>query len=130
MLNTAFAPVMELSLFCRHCHKVMPSQLERSIAGSGKVVDKESTFEYFCSKCRHTICYSGKDLKGVPEPLIPDNDPELREYNPKNHFLVGEVIKHSSFNESGKVVGKDQGTPGRIIVQFEKSGLKKLVENL
>jgi hypothetical protein len=129
MLNQAFLPVGELSIFCRHCQKVMPAQLERSIAGSGKIVDIDSTFEYFCSKCHRTICYCGKD---IIENAVPPKEsiPEPREYDPKHHFLVGEVIKHTTFQEKGKVVGKDLGTPSRILVQFEKSGLRKLVENI
>jgi hypothetical protein len=129
MLNQAFLPVKELSIFCRHCQKVMPAQLERSIAGSGKVVDIESTFEYFCSKCHRTICYCGNDI--IENNALPhDTIPEPREYSPTAHFLVGETISHSSFQEKGKVVGKDLGTPSRILVQFEKSGLRKLVENI
>ena len=46
------------------------------------------------------------------------------------HFMIGEVITHSSFDENGTIVGKDVGSTSIILVQFEKSGLKKLVENI
>jgi hypothetical protein len=55
---------------------------------------------------------------------------EPREYIPKEHYLIGEKIHHKKFKDTGFVVGKDRGAPARILVQFEKSGLKKLVEDI
>jgi hypothetical protein len=129
MAAASFTPVAELELFCRSCNKVMPCQLERSIAGSGRTVDKQSTFEYFCTKCHHTACYTGEDLlESTDESAEQEN--EHRDYSAKEHYLVGEKIKHPSFEETGVIVGKNAGSPSTILVQFEKSGLKKLVEEV
>ena len=127
-MPNSFTAQDQLNLFCRHCRKVLPAQLERSIAGSGRTVDKESTFEYFCTKCHRTICFLGKDLQGLEDKEQTAESP--REYLAKEHFLVGEVIRHPSFKDSGTIVGKDIGSINRILVQFEKKGLKKLVEDI
>jgi hypothetical protein len=128
MSATPFTPVDELNIFCRFCQKTYPAQLDRSIAGNGRVVDKESTFEYFCTKCRKTFCFSGKDLVAQVDAEKEAVDP--REYISKEHYLIGEKIHHKKFKDVGFVVGKDRGVPARILVQFEKSGLKKLVEDI
>jgi hypothetical protein len=67
--------------------------------------------------------------------LLPSEDAskastEPRDYVPKNHYLIGEKISHKKFKDTGLVVGKDRGVPARILVQFEKSGFKKLVEDI
>jgi len=123
-----FSAIEELNAFCRFCQKTYPAELDRSIAGNGRVVDRESTFEYCCSKCHKTFCFSGKDLAALEdaekEALAP------REYVPSQHYLIGEKITHKQFKDTGFVVGIDRGSPARILVQFEKSGLKKLVEDI
>mgnify|MGYP007051593495 CR=1 FL=1 len=128
-MNNSFSPAEQLDLFCRFCKKVISFQLERSIACTGRIVNKESTFEYFCSKCHHTICISGKDLQEASLQANQSNGTP-REYRAKDRYLIGEVIRHSSFKDNGTVVGKDCGKPSRILVQFEKKGLKKLVEEI
>jgi hypothetical protein len=128
MSSVSFAPVVDLNAYCRFCQKILPAHLDRSIAGNGRLLDKESTFEYFCTKCRKTFCYAGKDL--LPSEDVSKTDSEPRDYVPKNHYVVGEKITHKKFKETGLVVGKDRGVPARILVQFEKSGLKKLVEDI
>jgi len=77
-----FTPVDELVIFCRFCQKTYPAQLDRSIAGNGRVVDKESTFEYFCTKCRKTFCFSGKDLVAQADAAKEAVDP--RNIYPRN----------------------------------------------
>ena len=128
MAAIPFAPVEELNIFCRFCQKTYPAQLDRSIAGAGRVVDKEGTFEYLCTKCRKTFCFSGKDL--APAPDAEKEAAEPRQYVPSEHYYIGEKIVHKQFKDIGFVVGKDRGAPARILVQFEKSGLKKLVEDI
>jgi hypothetical protein len=128
MSTASFAPVDELTAYCRFCQKILPAHLDRSIAGNGRLLDKESTFEYFCTKCRKTFCYTGKDL--LPSEEASKTNLEPRDYIPKNHYVIGEKIQHKKFKDTGLVVGKDRGVPARILVQFEKSGLKKLVEDI
>jgi len=127
MSSDTFSPVEGIDVFCRFCQKILPAQLDRSIAGNGRTVDKSATFEYSCSKCGKTFCFSGNDLKEKKEP---SEEMEAREYLPKNHYVIGETIVHKKFKETGLIVGKDKGSPTRVLVKFEKSGLKKLVEDI
>jgi hypothetical protein len=175
-MSSTFSPLQELELFCRFCSKITPNTLDRSIAANGRNLDRNSTFEYYCTKCFKTACFSGNDLAEqisseiVPEPVSDDaiideameqtaekSSEEVTEiiaektgvhsavhaivqevipaapriYAPKDHFYIGETIEHKSFKEKGVVVGKDLcSTPKKILVLFEKSGLKKLVEDL
>lgn len=124
-MSATFSPLEELELFCRFCNKVLPAQLDRSIAENGRTVDINSTFEYYCTKCFKTACFSGTDL------LDQNNkDSAPRTYTPSEHYFIGETIFHKKFNENGVVVGKDHGSPSRILVQFDNSGLKKLIQDI
>jgi hypothetical protein len=127
-MSVLFTPVEALDLFCRFCEKITPCQLDRSIAGNGRTIDKNSTFEYSCSKCFRTACFSGNDLL-EQQKTAPKKEPP-REYTPHAHYQIGERILHKKFKETGLVVCKDSGTHSRILVLFDKAGLKKLVEDM
>ena len=124
----AFSPVEDLEAYCRFCDKLTSVQLDRSIAENGRTVDRNSTFEYLCTKCFKTFCYCGKDL--VEQAVLDNPETEPHEYNPQEHFVIGETVHHKKWKDSGVVVGKDRGTPSRILVNFEKAGLKKLIEDI
>jgi hypothetical protein len=132
-MSILFSPVETLEQFCRFCEKVTTCQLDRSIAGNGRTIDRNSTFEYYCTKCFKTACFSGNDLieQVKPAPGIKQSSAgkqQPREYTPHERYFIGERIAHKKFKETGLVVNKENGTPRRILVQFQKSGLKKLVE--
>lgn len=129
-MSVVFTPVETLELFCRFCEKVTPCQLDRSIAGNGRTIDRNSTFEYYCTKCFKTACFSGNDLPELTKPKPKSEKEPTREYTPNDHYYIGEHIFHKKFKESGQVVSKDPGTPSRILVQFDKAGLKKLVQDM
>ncbi|MBD3321550.1 MAG: hypothetical protein GF350_10700 [Chitinivibrionales bacterium] len=132
-MATNYTPGEQIDMLCRFCKRVYPAQLERSIAENGRTIDKDSTFEYCCSKCMKTFCYYGKDLIEAPKNGNEEESEEKtenRSYSPKDHFLIGETIYHPQFEETGKIVGKDTGATSRIIVQFEKSGIRRLVEDI
>jgi len=129
MAAEKFFPEESLNVYCRFCKKLLPAQLDRSIAGNGKTVDRASTFEYYCTKCYKTFCYSGEDL--LPRQEEEKNEEAaVRDYLPTEHYFIGETIFHKKFKEDGVVVDKDEGSPSRILVSFEKNGLKKLVEDI
>lgn len=146
-MSSAFSPIEEFDLLCRFCGKIHPAQLDRSIAENGRTVDRNSTFEYFCTKCQKTVCFKGTDLlekpasnsdsekdeenKNQEEDKQTNNTPVgILDYSPKNHYHIGEWIKHKKFKENGLIVGIDNGKPKKIIVNFEKSGIKKLIEDI
>ncbi|MGA2506877.1 MAG: hypothetical protein ABSF80_05300 [Chitinispirillaceae bacterium] len=127
-MSVTFTPVETLDLFCRFCEKVTIGQLDRSIAGNGRTIDKNSTFEYYCTKCFKTACFSGNDLLEQQKSSSANKQP--REYAPHDHYCIGERIYHKKFKEPGLIVNKDSGTPSRLLVQFNKAGLKKLVQDM
>lgn len=127
-MSSPFLPVEDLEAYCRFCGKITPIQLDRSIAENGRTVDRKSTFEYLCSKCFKSFCFSGNDLLEQRKP--DEEEPPVHEYNPKDHYLIGETVFHAKWKENGVVVGKDNGSPSRIMVNFEKSGIKKLAQDL
>lgn len=57
---------------------------------------------------------------------------ECKKYSPLNTFEVGETIYHENWDDFGRVVSKETLTNGKssISVEFQKSGLKKLIESL
>lgn len=129
-MASTFTPVDEITVYCRFCKKVLPAVLDRSIAGNGKTVDKASTFEYYCTKCYRTFCYSGSDLMPKQTEGEEAEQSEQRDYVPSEEYVIGDLIFHKKFKDRGSVVDKDLGTPRRILVNFEKNGLKKLVEGI
>lgn len=128
MSAVVFVPVENLDLFCRFCDKVTPAQLDRSIAGNGRTIDKNSTFEYYCSKCFKTACYSGNDL--IEQAKTKNDKIPPREYSPREHYLIGERVLHKKFKETGVVVSKFTGSPSRILLDFPKHGLVRLVQDM
>jgi len=127
-MSSSFSPVEDMQIYCRFCDKITPVTLDRSIAENGRTVDRNSTFEFLCSKCYKTVCFSGNDLVEQKKTDTPAEAP--RNYSPREHFYIGETIHHAKWNENGLVIGIDRGTPKRIHVNFEKSGIKKLIEDL
>jgi len=126
-----FTPAETLQIYCRFCKKTLEAQLERSIAGSGRIVDKDSTFEYICSRCHRPHCFFGRDIIQVSKTESEEETPEQepREYKITDHFLVGEKITHPSYECVGTIVGKDPGSPNRLRVKFEKT-IATLVEDI
>lgn len=124
-----FLPPETIQVLCRFCKKVMTAQLDRSIAGAGKTVDRGGTFEFYCQKCFHSFCYHGTDL-----PERPAENEELQienvEYTPKSTYVIGQIVTHKKFKDKGPVVDKERGTPARVLISFKKKGLTKLVEGL
>ncbi|NLD99971.1 MAG: hypothetical protein GX640_08850, partial [Fibrobacter sp.] len=83
-MSSTFNPKEELELLCRSCNKILPAQLDRSIAENGRTLDRNSIFEYYCTKCFKTACFSGNDL------IESNYDENPRPYSPKNNYYIGE----------------------------------------
>ena len=89
----SFKPASELKLYCRFCKATLPAQLERGIAGSGRIVDKKSTFEYICPKCQKSHYFFGKDIieeSNSEEEKTSETEINPREYKITEHYLIGE----------------------------------------
>lgn len=131
-MSTSFKPCEELRLYCRFCKKTVSAHLERSIADSGKALNKESTYEYVCSKCHRPHCFHGKDI--IAEAVCCEEEEHVEEKAPRTyditeHYLIGERIIHPSHDTVGTIVGKVPGNPNHLLVKFAKS-IVKLVEDI
>jgi hypothetical protein len=56
---------------------------------------------------------------------------EVQVYNPQNSYWRGQKIEHPVLEEVGNIVAKSETSEGNkfIVVNFEKSGKRKLVED-
>ncbi|MCX7727774.1 MAG: hypothetical protein N2053_13120 [Chitinispirillaceae bacterium] len=128
-MPASFTPIEEMEIYCRFCDKITTVHLDRSIAENGRTIDRNSTFEYLCTKCLKTFCFSGNDLL-EEEKEKKEESSSVRDYSPDTHFYIGETIYHKKLQEKGVIVGKEKGNPSRILVNFEKTGMRKLIEDL
>jgi hypothetical protein len=57
---------------------------------------------------------------------------ECKKYSPLSTFEIGETIYHENWDDFGRVVSKETLSNGKssISVDFQKSGLKKLIESI
>lgn len=125
----SFRPKEQMAMYCRFCEKVSPAHLNRSIADNGRTLSRSGTYEYCCAKCLKTFCFSGNDLLEEGEGTeVEEQKP--RTYTSKEHYYIGEVIYHETYEDTGLVVGKESSTTPVILVQFENTGMKKLVEDV
>jgi hypothetical protein len=73
-----------------------------------------------------------EDVKVTKPSLEGIENEDCTVYSPEKSFSVGESIYHKNWDDFGKVVSKDVLSSGQksIAVEFQKSGLKKLIESL
>jgi hypothetical protein len=88
---------------------------------------------YRCNKCKHsallTLPHANQTKKSHTIAL---NREQCTDYAKEKTFTVGEYIYYAEWDDMGKVIRKDKMSNGThsIIVSFEKSGERKLLENL
>jgi hypothetical protein len=86
-----------------------------------------------CKKCKQTMIIDlVEDVKETKPSLEGIENEDCTVYSPKKSFEVGESIYHENWDDFGKVVAKEVMSNGQqsIAVEFQKSGLKKLIESL
>lgn len=86
-----------------------------------------------CKKCKQTMVIDlDVDVGNTKVSLEGIENSDCTTYAPTKTFEVGETIYHRNWDDFGKVVTKETLSNGRnsISVEFQKSGLKKLVESL
>ena len=73
-----------------------------------------------------------QDIKETKVSLEGIENEDCTVYAPTKSFEIGESIYHKSWDDFGKVVSKEVLSNGQssIAVEFQKSGLKKLIESL
>lgn len=97
----------------------------------GAVVDAENKIWYRCTRCHHSMMIDTSSRK-KSDNVITYNREECVDYSPEKVFDVGASIYHTDWDDMGRVTSKEKTSNGgnAILVQFEKNGPKKLIENL
>ncbi|MFA6467325.1 MAG: hypothetical protein WCW35_00375 [Bacteroidota bacterium] len=97
----------------------------------GAVVGAENKVWYRCTRCHHSMMIDTTG-KSKEDNIIKYNREECVDYSPEKVFEVGVSIYHTDWDDMGKVTSKEKTSSGAnaIWVQFEKNGIKKLIENL
>ena len=109
---------------CSSCGK------ETKMETIGAVVGSENKVWYRCTRCHHSIMIEVNSQKDVN--VIKVTRENCIDYSPEKIFEIGNSIYHTDWDDMGKVKSKEKTSSGgnAIWVEFEKSGTKKLIENL
>ena len=124
-------------MFCKECRK---NKKMIHIGGNEDV----GIYWMKCPSCHQNYSYTYTELEEVTTgkniATNSDNgngknektDDKHEEYSPLKSFYIGQTIYHKVFDDVGQVIEKNQGSDigGRIVVSFNKSGVKKLVEGM
>jgi hypothetical protein len=88
---------------------------------------------YRCSKCKHSalLTVSPASQTKKNHAIAIDRD-QCTLYSKDKTFTIGEHIYHTELDDVGKVIRKDKMSNGihSIVVNFEKIGERKLLENI
>lgn len=85
-----------------------------------------------CTKCHNTMLVNLAALMSEkPKAHTMLSAAECTSYTPSRIYAIGEAIFHKDWDDVGTVMGKEVTASGRnaILVHFDKSGEKKLLEN-
>jgi len=123
------ARIKNIEAFCPNCAGMKKMELAGEVLGT----DNHNKFWAKCKKCKQTMIIDiNEDVKETKPSLEGIENEECTVYAPSKSFSVGESIYHKNWDDFGKVVSKDVLSNGQksIAVEFQKSGLKKLIESL
>jgi hypothetical protein len=85
-----------------------------------------------CTKCHNTMLVNLTALMSEkPKAHTMLSASECTPYSPSRIYAIGEAIFHKDWDDVGTVMGKEVTASGRnaVLVHFEKSGERKLLEN-
>jgi len=123
------AKVKNIEAFCTSCGTVRKMEITGELSGEGN----ENKRWAKCKKCKQTMEIDlESDVQDGKVSLEGIEDEDCTTYSPLKTFNLGEVIFHENWNDFGRVVSKETLSNGQhsISVEFQNSGLKKLIESL
>lgn len=124
------ARVKNVEAFCSVCNGMRKMEL----AGEVSTAEEQGKKRWAkCKKCKQTMIIDlVEDVKESKVSLEGIENGECTTYSPTKSFNIGESIYHQNWNDFGKVVSKEITSNGQkaIAVEFQKSGLKKLIESV
>ena len=122
------AKTKNIEAYCGFCNSVTKMEL------AGETSEGDSAKRWAkCKKCKQKTVIDLNDLKKETKPTLQNIVIEgCQEYSPREQFSVGQTIFHKSFNDHGIILGKEtsSGGKGLIVVEFQNSGKKKLIETI
>jgi hypothetical protein len=123
------ARIKNIEAYCNSCGSVQKMEITSSVTG------EESEFKKWakCKSCKQVMIVDISDIiRNSNLTLEGIENEECKKYSPKSTFTVGETIYHENWDDFGRVISKETLTNGKssISVEFQKSGLKKLIESL
>ena len=124
------ARVKNVEAFCSVCNTMRKMELAGEVVTSDENDNKRWAK---CKKCKQTMIIDvDNDIKENKVSLEGIENEDCTTYSPAKSFTVGEAIYHQNWDDFGKVVSKEIMSNGRssISVEFQKSGLKKLIESV
>jgi hypothetical protein len=109
---------------CSSCGK------ETKMETIGAVVGAENKVWFRCTRCHHSVMVD-TTMKS-DDNVIKVTREQCVDYSPQNVYAIGASIYHVDWDDMGKVKSKEKTSSGgnAIWVDFEKNGVKKLIENL
>ena len=107
--------------FCAYCNK----ETRMEIVGAMEGIQDKTWFR--CTRCHHKAL-----LDAVDATESKPDQAHATVYTPLQSFRIGEAIFHQEWNDVGKVMSKTKTSDGSqaIMVSFEKTGHRRLIENL
>ncbi len=123
------ARLKNIDAFCSSCNSVQKMEITGELNGED-MVDKRWAK---CKKCKQSMVIDLKvDVDSVDTSMEGIEAKDCTVYSPTKSYVLGEPIYHKNWDDFGKVVSKEILSNGKksIAVEFQKSGLKKLIESL
>ena len=123
------ARLKNIEAFCSSCNTIRKMEITGNISGE----ENENKRWAKCKKCKQTMVIDldlNTSMTKVSLEGIENSD--CTTYSPTKTFELGDTIYHQDWDDFGKGVTKETLSNGRnsISVEFQKSGLKKLIESL
>ncbi|MEP0862662.1 MAG: hypothetical protein HRF52_14605 [Ignavibacterium sp.] len=122
------ARIKNVEAFCTICGSVKKFEITGTIAGE----ENQNKRWAKCKTCKQTRIIDLADIKTETKPNLEGIETQnVKNYSPTETYEIGDNIYHKSWDDFGKVVNKVVTSDGQssIIVEFQKSGNKKLIES-
>ncbi|MBV6512021.1 MAG: hypothetical protein HRU80_14440 [Ignavibacteriales bacterium] len=122
------AKTKNIEYYCKFCQSV--TKMERT---AEIVSGDENKVWAKCKKCRQKMIVDLTQYEEAVRSKVPELDTATGiTYSPMRSYNVGDSLFHEKLNDFGVVVSKETTSGGRssIVVKFQNSGEKKLIETI
>ncbi len=121
-----------ISFECPYCHRLAKLEFVGLAAEKANETNGQRAW-YRCARCKHSVLIAVAEIESRKRTALTAIAREnCTPYSKEKIFTIGQEIYHEEWDDVGRIVRKDKTSNGvqTIIVAFEKSGEKKLIENL